>query len=310
MDPLPYDITEAIVQCFGRCFHYKDGVAAFLRSGGVRRELIDKYREHAKFVWARKVLADLSETEEGCQTQRRILTNLCNLRDLPDRDVPDRDAGLGALRSLKELALQRDLIVRKQKAKERDNVRIAEERDRLVQERAAKLVKLRDQFAAAVTGDDRQAAGYSLEDLLVELFSLFEIDYRKSYRTPTGTQQIDGQFTFEGFHYLVEAKWRKDMPTEQEIGGFKHKVDGKLESTRGLYVSVQGYRREVIEQFNGKGFNIILVDGSHLIHVLEGRIDLRDLLKFVIDKAAQEGVVYSDVSTLGMTAGPKRAEAR
>lgn len=29
MAPLPYDlpygVTEAIVQCFGKCFHYKDG---------------------------------------------------------------------------------------------------------------------------------------------------------------------------------------------------------------------------------------------------------------------------------------------
>lgn len=293
MNPLPYEVTEAMVQCFGRAFHYKDRVAAFLLSAGVERTLVNKYRDEPKFKWARNILTELGESDAGRLTQRRILTQLCNLRNLADSDVPDRDAGLDALRALKQLALDRDLVVRKQREKERDTARIAEEREKLVRERAAKLSRLRDDFTTAITSTDRQAAGYSLEDLLVELFALFEIEYRKSYRTPTGTQQIDGQFNFQGFHYLVEAKWRRDRPTEQEIAGFKHKVDGKLESTRGLFVSVQGYRPEVVEQFNGRGSNIILIDGSHLVHVLEGRIDLREMLTFIINKAAQEGVVFS-----------------
>jgi len=293
MSMLPYDVLEAMVQCFGRCFHYKDGMASFLLSAGVPKPLVDQYRNEPKFKWARNVLTDLGQSEDGCLTQRRVLTQLCNLRDVVERDVPDRAAGLDALRALKQLALEREIIVRKQREKERSNAQVAAERERVVRERADKLAKLRAVFTEAVTSTNRQEAGYSLEDLLVELFALFELEYRRSYRTPTGTQQIDGQFTFEGFHYLVEAKWRKDYPPEQEIAGFKHKVDGKLESTRGVFISVAGYRPAVIEQFNGRGSNIILLDGSHLIHVLEGRMDLREMLKLVIDKAAQEGVVYS-----------------
>jgi len=290
MEPLPYDIIEALVQCFGRCFYYKDGVAAFFLAAGVNRGLVDEHREHAKFVWARRVLTELSQTEQGCTIQRRILVQVCNLKDLPDKEVPDRDGGLDALRTLKHLAAEKDLVVRKRKQEQADRATIAEQRERLLQERAQKLQELNRRFTTAVMSEDRQAAGYSLEDLLVDLFALFEIEYRSSYRTPT--QQIDGQFTFEGFHYLIEAKWRKDRPTEQEIGGFKHKVDGKLESTRGIFISVPEFRSEVIEQFNGCGSNIILLGGGHLAQVLEGRIDLRDLLTLVIEKAAQEGVVY------------------
>jgi restriction endonuclease Mrr len=299
MSPLPYDVLEAMVQCFGRCFHYKDGMASFLLSAGVPKALVDQYRNEAKFKWARNVLTDVGQSEDGCLTQRRVLTQLCNLRDVVERDVPDRDAGLDALRALKQLAVDRDLVVRKQREKDRSNAQVAAERERLLQERADKLATLRKEFTDAITTPDRQAAGYSLEDLLVGLFALFELEYRRSYRTPTGTQQIDGQFTFEGFHYLVEAKWRKNYPPEQEIAGFKHKVDGKLESTRGVFISVTGYRPAVIEQFNGRGSNIILLDGSHLIHVLEGRMDLREMLKLVIEKAAQEGVVYSTPWTKG-----------
>lgn len=94
---------------------------------------------------------------------------------------------------------------------------------------------------------------------------------------------------------MVEAKWRQDQPTEQEIGAFKHKVDGKLESTRGLFVSIPGFRPEAVAQFNARGANLILMDGRDLVHILEGRIDLRDALKKKIEKAAQQGLAFVPV---------------
>jgi hypothetical protein len=57
MSQLPFDITEAMIQCFGKCFYYKDPVAAFMEASGVPRDLINKYRDEHKFVWARRVLS-------------------------------------------------------------------------------------------------------------------------------------------------------------------------------------------------------------------------------------------------------------
>ncbi|HYE19725.1 MAG TPA: restriction endonuclease [Tepidisphaeraceae bacterium] len=264
---------------------------AFLRAAGVAPALIDKYGAESKYPMARHILSDLADTDGGPLVQRKLLTALCNLRDLPDRDVPDRDAGLEALRDLKHLAVERDLVVRRQKEKQADRAKLAEERENLVRERAAKLAKLRDAFNAAVLCKDRQEAGFDLEDILAELFALSEIEYTRSYRT--GTQQIDGHFAFLGFDYLVEAKWQKDPPTEGEIGAFQRKVETKLESTRGVFLSVPGYRPEVAAQFDGRGANIILMDGQHLTHVLEGRRALRDVLRLLIDAAAQRGAAYT-----------------
>ena len=80
---------------------------------------------------------------------------------------------------------------------------------------------------------------------------------------------------------------------EGEIGAFQRKVETKLESTRGLFISVIGYRPEVAAEFNGSGANIILMDGQHLVHVLEGRRSLKDVLRVLVDTAAQRGVVYT-----------------
>ncbi len=295
MAAMPPQIIEAMVQCFGRAFYYKGAVSSFFLSCGVPLELNDRHRVSAKFVWARELLTELNRTEKGQFIQRRILTELCKLRDVPDT-FANRDAGLDALRNLKSLALDQKLYVEEIREKDEHRTERNEERQRIAQERERTLDRLRESFSNALTSDDRQKAGYSLENILEDLFAAFGIEYRKSYRT--NTQQIDGYFHFEGFDYLVEAKWRQDRPTESEIGGFKQKVDTKLQSTRGIFVSINGYRLEVMDQFSFRGGNIILIDGSHLIQILEGRQDLKVMLRKIISKAAQEGLAYTTVADI------------
>jgi len=127
----PYDISEAMIQCFGKCFHYKDGVAAFMRQAGVSSQLIQKYRDEPKFVWARHVIADLSQTEQGHDVLRRLLTELCKLRKVPDENVPDRDAALAALRELKELAVSNDLYVEEKKSVGSQRQELAKQKEKI-----------------------------------------------------------------------------------------------------------------------------------------------------------------------------------
>ena len=146
MNPIPYPVLEAMVQCFGRCFWYKDNMAAFLQGCGVSQALANRDRALAKFVWGRNILTELVQTDDGKLVQRRILTEFCKLRDLPDKEVPDRDAGLRALRELKRLALEHDLIAREEIDKGDDRKRQGAERAKLAQERAEKLEGLRRRF--------------------------------------------------------------------------------------------------------------------------------------------------------------------
>jgi len=289
MDNLPFQILDQMIQCFGKCFYYKDVLESFLLSADIKPALARKYKNEHKYVWGRKLLQELGETEAGRIEQRRILTAFNNLRNLPDTNVSDREAGLSALRILKELIREYDLGFKEEKSITISRKHIAEEKSKIVLQRADKLNELKNKFTRGITSVDRQATGFDLEDIIKELFALFEIDYKKSYRTET--QQIDGYFKFDSFDYLVEAKWRKDQPTETEIAGFQGKVKTKLESTRGIFVSINGFRDEVITQFNGHN-SIILFCGIDLTYVLEGRIDLRELLNIKIDKAAQYGICY------------------
>lgn len=293
---LPYEIRNQIIQCIGLCFHYKDNVEAFFLSCGVSRHLASKHREQAKFVWTRNLLSDLDELPDGDIIQRKILTELCKMRKLPDKDAVNPDAGLAALRKLKELAMANKIEFEEYKKDIQIKKNIAEERVKIFQERSRMLTELKNCFYENITSNNRQEAGYILEDILVKLFSLFDIEYRKSYKL--GTQQIDGHFRYEGFDYLVEVKWKKDLPNEQEIGGFERKITTKLESTRGIIISINGFREDVIKQFEGRGAKILFFSGEDLIHILEGRIDLREALQFKIKKAAQEGKVYTEIAKM------------
>jgi hypothetical protein len=293
---LPYEIYNQIVQCIGTCFHYKDNVEAFFISCGVDKKIASKYRDSYKFVWAKKLLNDLDEMPDGYLLQRKILTELCKFRKLPDPKAENPDVGLSALRKLKELAVENKIDFEEMKRDTINRKAIAEEKIKIIGERAQRLQDLKRKFNEGLLNENRATAGYSLEDILEQLFPLFDLDYRKSYKTET--QQIDGHFRFEAFNYLVEAKWRADQPNESEIGGFERKIETKLESTRGIFVSINGFRDEVVNQFEGKRSKILFMTGEDLVYLLEGRIDLKEALRIKIDKAAQEGKVLIPILSM------------
>jgi hypothetical protein len=294
---LPFEIREAVVAVSGKCFWLKDPFRAFMLSCGVPAELYDRFADESKFKIARHILGELDRLEDaGYSVQRRIVTELCKLRKIPDENVPDMNAAVKALRTLKELALADNLIALKT---QKDSSARAEEvrrRQAGLEARAAKMEELRKTFGAMVSAtDDPQDRGYGLEDLLAELFAVHEITYRPPYRTTT--EQIDGHFSFKGFDYLVEARWRKAPPSEADLAVLKTKVDKKITSTRGLFVSIPGFRPEVVREITkGISANIVLMDGSDLTLILEGRISVTDALDIKIQKAAQEGIIYFPLS--------------
>ena len=92
---------------------------------------------------------------------------------------------------------------------------------------------------------------------------------------------MDGSFFFHGFTYLVEARWRQDKPTIGDLADFKFKVDGKIESTRGLFISMVGFDDEVLDHFasnSGTRRNVIYMTGHDLALIFGGHIGIVDAL--------------------------------
>jgi len=143
---LPYEIRSQIIQCIGLCFHYKDNVESFFVSCGVDRRLASKHRNLAKFVWARNLLNELDELENGYTVQRYILTELCKFKNIPDKDAPNPDAGLSALRKLKEMAKKNKIEIEEYKNKVEQRKIIKEEKIRIAQDRTDLLAEIKANF--------------------------------------------------------------------------------------------------------------------------------------------------------------------
>jgi hypothetical protein len=153
-----------------------------------------------------------------------------------------------------------------------------------------KLTELTQDYYKLLGSEEPQKRGYRLEKILRELFALFDLDPRASFKA-TG-EQIDGAFTFKETDYLLEAKWQKELVAAKELDSLAGKLARKLDNTLGLYLAVNGYSEDGVRAHSSGRRLMILMDGSDLIAVLEGRIDLIHLLLRKRRHAAQTGNIF------------------
>lgn len=153
-----------------------------------------------------------------------------------------------------------------------------------------KLNALAKDYFTLLANDEPQKRGFQLEKLLKELFQLFDLDPKASFRI-TG-EQIDGAFTFEGTDYLLEAKWQKEPIAAADLDSMAGKLSRKLDNTLGLFLSINGFSPDGVQAHSSGRRLMLLMDGSDLMAILEGRIDLMQLLLRKRREASQTGNIY------------------
>jgi restriction endonuclease len=291
--PLSWALQETVVQTCGTAFWYKEPLRQLLARAGVPAPLIEKYWAESKYPMVRAILAELdSRGDPGILVQRRIVQELASIRRITDSSV-DRMAAMEAIRALREAASEEGVLEDRSaetvRAKERRSTATA--RLEAFEAQQKDLARLCDMYGVLATRSDiAQQRGYDLEDLIGDLFKLYGIPYHPPYRKGT-VEQTDGFFTFNGFQYLIEARWRKSPPPIGELRSFSLKVEAKIESTRGLFVSVAGFREEVLEEARPIR-NLIYVNGQDLALMLEARPPLPQALTAKINQAAQRGIFF------------------
>jgi hypothetical protein len=154
------------------------------------------------------------------------------------------------------------------------------------------LNSLRQKFNEIAIIKNAQKRGYALEPFLNDLFLLYELDPKGSFKI--NGEQIDGAFTFDGSDYLLEAKWQMQVD-RNDLADFCHKVDSKTKLTVGLLVTIEGVTSGAISPFFK---SIIIMDSIDLFAVLDGRVTLTDLLYKKRRKAAETGNIYINYSNL------------
>jgi hypothetical protein len=295
---VPETVRSAAVRVCRDAFHWRDDVRALFISCGVPAALYERYN-HADFSKpkiARAVLNDLiGMGAAGVKVQNKIVEELCRM-ERPHPDAVDQTKGQAALADLRREAVKEQILINPDQAAVVERRTRADQQLRAQSLRQERLGSLRSHFFDLLrqkprTISERQQRGYALEVLLGDLFEVYDFEYRRPYRS--SHEQVDGSFHFRGFTYLVEAKWQSHPPTFDDLAKFKFNVDGKMDSTRGLFVAMAGFDDNALDHLfkvaRGTRNNLVLVDSQDLITIFEGRMSLTDAITAKVDAAEQEG---------------------
>ncbi|MCX4568191.1 hypothetical protein OOK48_17840 [Streptomyces viridodiastaticus] len=74
---------------------------------------------------------------------------------------------------------------------------------------------LKQRFFAMHSAADKHQRGRDFEGFINELFALYDLEPRAAYSLEH--EQIDGAFSFDTDHYVLEAKWWKDAIGRREL---------------------------------------------------------------------------------------------
>lgn len=161
-------------------------------------------------------------------------------------------------------------------ARREELARLEQERAKMFQQKSDLLLMM---FDAMAISNEPQQRGYLLQTLIEQTLDLHDIPVVKSFVRNSGAEQVDGAFKLEGWHYIVECRWREKLADIRELDGLNGQVDRSGKQTMGVFLSINGWSENVpilLRQNPNK--SIILFDGFDLRCVLDRQADLTELL--------------------------------
>jgi hypothetical protein len=286
----------ALKEALSTVYWYKSDLRSFLTSTIANPNLL------APLNWAdykRNIVAQLVDYMAKRQDQYqgelvRLMSEVAGIDDFShlERLEGGAEKAGAAKRAVAALRKHTDghraLVDEEAKAEQRRQ----EAHARMLKESAVRdgLNRLNRDYLALVSDSDAQKRGFKLEKMLRALFELCDLDPRASFKIVG--EQLDGAFSFDGTDYLFEAKWQTEPVSAADLDVLAGKLSRKLDNTLGLFLSVNGFSGDGVKAHSSGRRVMLLMDGSDLMAVLEGRIDLVQLLLRKRREASQSGNIY------------------
>jgi len=145
---------------------------------------------------------------------------------------------------------------------------------------AAAVGHLRDSLMGLHTMPPQQR-GFAFERFLNDLFELFQLAPRRSFRLVG--EQIDGSFQLG----------------QSDLLSFSGKVEGKAQWSRGVFISYSGFSQDGLEAFaRGKSTRIVCMDGFDLHCVLTHGLNLGAVIAAKVRRAGETNDAFVSVRDL------------
>lgn len=170
-----------------------------------------------------------------------------------------------------------------------------EEQETLARQSALLLA----QFDQAAMSADPHKRGYLLQDLLNRVFDLHAVTVHRDFRRNEGGEQIDGAFVLDGWHYIVECRWRQRLADIRQLDGLAGQVARSGRQTMGMFLSIEGWSSNVVPLLKqNPEKTIFLMEGFDFRSILDRRVDLRAVLKAKIAALNFEAEPYLPVTRI------------
>jgi len=141
-------------------------------------------------------------------------------------------------------------------------------------------------------GIDEKERGFKFEALLADLLKYSKINVTGSFRK-VGDEQIDAALMFNSWHYLLECKWKAKRSDTRDVDPLSMKVMRSGMQTGGIFISINGWSKNVPKNIVSGDKNIVLINGDDLEDVLTEKVSFARLLEYKISRLNINSEPYS-----------------
>jgi hypothetical protein len=285
----------ALKEALCAVYWYKADLRSFLHQALARPAILSSLNwENYKRQIVSDLIDALANDDDRVADLTRLCHDVCEMRSF--EHLAQLDGGAQKMQRARAAVDQLRALLTPHQEVRAEAEALAERQKRAAEKLKAsaavrqKLDDVRSRYMALVISPNAQGRGFELERVMYDLFELFDLDPKASFRN-TG-EQIDGAFSLDGTEYLFEAKWQQEPSNASQLDGFAAKVRRKLENTLGVFLSINGFSQDGVSAHASGGAVVILLDGADLMAVLEERIDFVSLLQRKKQHAARTGNIY------------------
>ncbi|MDU1845223.1 MAG: hypothetical protein E6778_06725 [Niallia nealsonii] len=294
---------QSLKEALCNVYWYKNDLKSFLVNCISNRSIIND--ADWKNDYKRQIVSDIidglmREQEKNLGDIRRLLyevSQMDNFRHLEQLEDGKKKVAKARTSVLDLRVLIDDHDKKLKKEKEINDLRLKnQERIRANKAILTRLDEINSRYSKLVISKGFQNRGFELEKILYDIFDLFDLDPKASFRN-TG-EQIDGAFSLDGTDYLFEAKWQSFSVNASDLDAFSGKIGRKLDNTLGLFLSINGFSEDAVKIYSSGRSSILLMDGMDLLAVLENQIDIVSLIIRKRRHASQTGNIFLPVSKI------------
>ncbi|NYT66252.1 hypothetical protein H0A58_09775 [Alcaligenaceae bacterium] len=290
---------EAALKSFWR----KESLRKFLRQSHVAEAHLSTWSpDESKRDFLDRTFAPLQRNDKGKAVIGKMAiflaeqTTFPDLRNWEDSDAKIQDASKAVI-ELKSLIARQTEEVRSEREREAVKAKAQKEREAVQRERIS-LAQLTQRLNDLAPKMGTSPGGYAFQDWFYDFMAFAEVEHRRPYNV--NGRQIDGSVTIDGTTYLVELKFAERQSGGPDIDVFRGKVESKADNTMGLFLSMAGYSSVAISDASGKKTTLLLLDASHMYHlILTGSMHFIDVVRRIRRHASQTGESHLPVASFG-----------